>query len=65
MIEVIKQGKRIVYEFVCTQCDCKYIADLHDVDILLKGKDKVYHCYCPNCHWGNFGVMTTYGGDPK
>lgn len=32
---------------------------------ILKKKDKVYHCYCPNFHLGNFGVMTTYGGDPK
>ena len=32
---------------------------------LLRILQEKMHCYYPNCHLGNFGVMTTYGGDPK
>lgn len=63
MIEIVKPGKRVIYEFICSQCGCQYIADTNDVDILFTYKDMVYSCRCPNCNWGNISAKITYGGD--
>ena len=65
MIEIIKPGKRIIYEFICSQCECQYTADMKDVDMLLNGKDTVYYCCCPNCNLSNISTKITYGGDKE
>lgn len=65
MIEIVKPGKKIIYEFICSQCECQYIADTNDVDTLFTSKDKVYSCCCPNCNWGNICTKITYGGDKE
>lgn len=55
MIRIIKPGKKINYEFICTECGCEYLADQEEVLILFYDVNRNYTCYCPNCGVRNFG----------
>ena len=63
MIRIMKPGKTIRYEFVCTECGCEYIADLADVQKLYCGTQETVACNCPSCDTMNFGNLIKYEED--
>ena len=57
-MKILKHGDLKPRKFVCSKCDCVFVADLTEYSVLLASTDGhcKYYAYCPDCDYYMFNI---------